>query len=143
MKRFNYRAKEKETGKTIKGNIQAENERTAGRLLVEQGYIPQTITEEGTGLLNKANRVTAKDRIMFTRQLATLIGAGLPLASSLRTVTDQTQSKAMKPSSKKSSPPSNLVKASTTPLLCTKISSMAFTSPLSKPAKCLVLSTSP
>ena len=96
MKRFNYRAKEKETGKTIKGNIQAENERTAGRLLVEQGYIPQTITEEGTGLLNKANRVTAKDRIMFTRQLATLIGAGLPLASSLRTVTDQTQSKAMK-----------------------------------------------
>lgn len=96
MKRFNYRAKEKETGKTIKGNIQAENERTAGRLLVEQGYIPQTITEEGTSLLNKANRVTAKDRIMFTRQLATLIGAGLPLASSLRTVTDQTQSKAMK-----------------------------------------------
>ena len=95
MRRFNYKAKEKDTGKSIKGNIQAENEQTAGRLLVEQGYIPETITEEGTGLFGKG-RVTGKDRIMFTRQLATLIGAGLPLATSLRTVAEQTQGKAMK-----------------------------------------------
>ena len=95
MKRFNYRAKEKATGKSIKGSIQAENEQTAGRLLVEQGYIPQSVREEGAGLFGKT-RVSAKDRIMFTRQLATLIGAGLPLASSLRTVTEQTQAKGMK-----------------------------------------------
>lgn len=96
MKRFNYKAKDKETGKILKGNIQAENERTAGRLLIEQGYIPQSVTEEGTGLLGGKNRVTAKDRIMFTRQLSTLIGAGLPLATSLRTVSEQTQAKGMK-----------------------------------------------
>ena len=96
MKRFTYKAKDKSTGKLIKGNIQAENERTAGRLLIEQGYIPQSVIEEGTGLFGGKGHVTNKDRIMFTRQLATLIGAGLPLASSLRTVTDQTQSKAMK-----------------------------------------------
>ena len=95
MKRFNYRAKEKESGKIVKGNIQAENEQVAGRLLVEQGYIPQTVREEGAGLFGKGH-VSAKQRIMFTRQLATLIGAGLPLATSLRTVTDQTQDKAMK-----------------------------------------------
>ena len=47
MKRFNYKAKEKETGKVIKGNIQAENEQTAGRLLIEQGLIPQSVVEEG------------------------------------------------------------------------------------------------
>lgn len=96
MRRFNYKAKEKETGKSVKGSIQAENEQFAGRLLVEQGYIPESITEEGEGVLGSANRVTGKDRIMFTRQLATLIGAGLPLAASLRTVANQTEGKGMK-----------------------------------------------
>ena len=43
MKRFNYKAKDKETGKILKGSIQAENERIAGRLLIEQGYIPQSV----------------------------------------------------------------------------------------------------
>ena len=96
MKRYNYKAKEKGTGKSVKGSIQAENENIAGRLLVEQGFIPETISEEGAGVLGKQGRVTTKDRITFTRQLATLVGAGIPLASSLRTVAEQTQSKAMK-----------------------------------------------
>ena len=96
MKRLNYKAREKETGKLVKGNIQAETEQIAGRLLIEQGYIPQSVVEEGAGPLNKKGHVTTKDRIMFTRQLATLIGAGLPLAASLRTVAGQTESKAMK-----------------------------------------------
>ena len=97
MRRYNYKAKEKETGKLVKGSIQAENEQTAGRLLIEQGFLPLSVAEEGGGLFGGGNgHVTNKERIMFTRQLATLIGAGLPLAASLRTVTDQTQNKAMK-----------------------------------------------
>ena len=96
MKRFNYKAKEKGSGKAIKGTIQAENEQAAGRLLIDQGYIPESVVEEGAGLGGLLNHVTNKDRITFTRQLATLIGAGLPLASSLRTVAEQTQSKRMK-----------------------------------------------
>ena len=96
MKRFKYKAKDKKTGKLVKGNIQAENEQTAGRLLIDQGYIPETVTEEGGGLFGGEGRVTTKDRIMFTRQLSTLIGAGLPLATSLRTVAEQTNGKAMK-----------------------------------------------
>ena len=96
MRRFDYKAKEKKTGKLVKGSIQAENEQTAGRLLIEQGYIPETISDEGTGILGKQSRVSNKDRITFTRQLATLIGAGLPLAASLRTVAEQTQGKGMK-----------------------------------------------
>ncbi|MBQ3445306.1 type II secretion system F family protein [Candidatus Saccharibacteria bacterium] len=98
MKRFNYKAKNKETGKNIKGSLQAENEMAAGRALVEQGLVPITIVEEGATnpLFKLKGRVKAKDRILFTRQLATLIGAGLPLAASLRTVTDQTQEKGMR-----------------------------------------------
>lgn len=97
MKRFNYKAKEKATGKIVKGSIQAETEQIAGRLLIDQGYIPESVTEEGEGIFGKRQtRVTNKDRITFTRQLSTLIGAGLPLAGSLRTVVEQTQSKGMK-----------------------------------------------
>lgn len=98
MKRFDYRAKDKSTGKTIKGSIQAESERMAGKLLVEQGYIPDTITEYGKGniLVKASNKVRAKDRIVFTRQFSTLIAAGLPLSVSLRTIVDQTDSKGMR-----------------------------------------------
>ena len=98
MRRFNYKAIDPKTGKQVKGVIQAETERTAGKLLVEQGYAPEKIEEEGNGgwLAKFTNRVTSKDKIVFTRQFATLIGAGLPLAASLRTVGEQTTSKAMR-----------------------------------------------
>ncbi|MBR3052239.1 type II secretion system F family protein [Candidatus Saccharibacteria bacterium] len=96
MRRFNYKAKDKKTGKEVKGSIQAENEQTAGHLLIDQGYVPLSISEEGAGLFGGKGHVTTKDRITFTRQMATLIGAGLPLAASLRTVAEQTQAKAMK-----------------------------------------------
>lgn len=98
MKRFNYHAKDKKTGKMIKGNIQAENEHLAGRLLVDQDLIPDSVVEEGTSnpFAKFNSHIGTKDRIMFTRQLATLIGAGLPLSASLRTVTEQTENKGMK-----------------------------------------------
>ncbi|MDO5480238.1 MAG: type II secretion system F family protein [Candidatus Saccharibacteria bacterium] len=97
MKRFNYRAKEKATGKQVKGSIQADNERLAGKLLVEQGLVPDSLVEEGTTnpFTKFNNRITGKDRIMFTRQLSTLVGAGLPLSASLRTVVEQTENKGM------------------------------------------------
>ena len=98
MKHYDYKAKDKITGKTVKGSIQANDERTAGRLLVEQGLVPDTILEEGAGsfIFHMTDRITTKDRITFTRQLSTLIGAGLPISASLRTVADQTQSKGMR-----------------------------------------------
>ena len=46
MRRFEYKARDSKTGKIVKGAIQAENERTAGKLLIEQGYTPDKITEE-------------------------------------------------------------------------------------------------
>lgn len=98
MKRYNYKAKDKATGKIVSGSVQAESERAAGRILIDQGYTPQKITEEvADGLLNKLqNRITTKQRIVFTRQFATLIGAGLPLSTSLRMMAEQTEEKPMK-----------------------------------------------
>jgi type IV pilus assembly protein PilC len=97
MRRYNYRAKDNDTGRVLKGSIQAESERAAGKLLLERGYIPEKLTEEGTGLFASAStKVPSKERIVFSRQFATLIGAGLPLANSLRTIIDQTVNKPMR-----------------------------------------------
>lgn len=98
MKRFSYKAKEISSGKIVKGVIQADSERAAGKLLIEQGYTPENIVEEGqAGVFSKvASKIRNKDRIVFTRQFATLIGAGLPLSNSLSTLAEQTESKPMK-----------------------------------------------
>ncbi|MDO4987053.1 MAG: type II secretion system F family protein [Candidatus Saccharibacteria bacterium] len=98
MRRFLYKATDPETGKNVKGIIQAETEQAAGKLLIAQGLAPDTIeAEDMNGWLAKMqNKVTPKDKITFTRQFATLIGAGLPLSNALRTVNDQTSAKGMK-----------------------------------------------
>ncbi len=98
MRRFNYKAKDSKTGKSVKGAIQAENEMAAGKLLLDQGYIPDSVVEEDTGgwVEKLRTRVSGKDRIVFTRQFATLIGAGLPLSNALRTLSEQTDSRGMR-----------------------------------------------
>lgn len=97
MKRFEYRARNKKTGKSQKGIVQADNEREAGKILIERGFIPDKIFEEGSNKIFRGNqKVTSKNRVVFTRQFATLIGAGLPLSNSLRTLSDQTKDKPTK-----------------------------------------------
>lgn len=96
MKRFNYEAKDTSTGKRIKSVVQAESEQAAANVLLKQGFAPLNITEEGGGdsfFSKLSGRITVKDRIVFSRQLATLIGAGLPLAQSMRTIAEQTENK--------------------------------------------------
>ena len=98
MRRYAYRARDSKTGKPVKGVIQAENDRAAGKLLLDQGFIPDSVeqTDENSWLAKLQSRVSAKDKIVFTRQFATLIGAGLPLSNSLRTLIEQTQSRPMR-----------------------------------------------
>jgi len=96
MKKFNYEARDQATSRVVKSSIQADSETAAARLLIKQGFVPLNIKEqngEGGFLGRITGRITTKDRVVFTRQLATLIGAGLPLSQSLHTVMDQTQNK--------------------------------------------------
>jgi type IV pilus assembly protein PilC len=96
MLEFDYVAKDRASNKQVHSTVKAESEKSAAKVLMEQGYTPLKITEktESKGLLAALrNRVSAKDRVVFTRQLATLINAGLPLAQSLHTVRDQTANK--------------------------------------------------
>ncbi len=96
MKKFIYEARDQATNKTVKAEIQAESETAAAKLLIKQGYSPLSIKEQmgdGSVLSRITGRITTKDKVVFTRQLATLIGAGLPLSQSLHTVIGQTANK--------------------------------------------------
>ncbi len=95
-----YNAKRVDGGAEVTAEVQAENEASAAKLLMGQGLFPVSITKkEDKGLLARTgvgNRVSAKDRIIFTRQLSTLITAGLPLTAALRSARDQISNKALR-----------------------------------------------
>lgn len=92
MKRFSYEAKEQATGSIVHATVQAESEQSAAQALIAQGFTPRDIKEvDDSNIIAKlTGRITTKDKVVFTRQLATLIGAGLPLSQSLHTVQTQT-----------------------------------------------------
>lgn len=99
MLTFTYTARDTAANKIVKSTVQAQSEREAAKLLTEQGIVPLEIHEESDkkGLFASfGNRISAKERVIFTRQLATLINAGLPLSQSLATVEEQTSSKPLK-----------------------------------------------
>lgn len=96
MKKFTYEARDRATNKLVKATLQAESENSAAQLLVKQGFVPLSIKEQigdGSFLARLTGRITTKDKVVFTRQLATLIGAGLPLSQSLHTAMEQTNNK--------------------------------------------------
>lgn len=95
---YNYTARDSATGKKIKSKVEADDARSATKLIQEQGYTPIEVVAAASRnpLARFKDRVKGKDRILFARQLATLINAGLPLMQSLRSVAGQTQSKPLK-----------------------------------------------
>jgi len=99
MLSYKYTARDPKTGEKTKAFVQADNIQNAAKLIRAQGLSPTNIEvqdDSSTGLLKYVNRVRTKDRILFTRQLATMINAGLPLIQSLRSVMSQTTSKPLK-----------------------------------------------
>lgn len=98
MLTFQYTARDTSTNKVVHSTVQAETERAAAKLLMGQGMVPLEIIEQSkkTNVVSQlANRITAKDRIIFSRQLATLINAGIPLAQALHSLADQAANKRM------------------------------------------------
>jgi type IV pilus assembly protein PilC len=93
---FTYQAKNPKTGQKIKAKVQADDERSAAQLIHEKGLTPIEIKLDREGGLLKFNRVKTKDKVLFSRQLSTLINAGLPLVQSLRQVNNQTTNKSLK-----------------------------------------------
>lgn len=84
MIRFRFKAKSKE-GLTRKGIVEAQSLASAANVLREQGLVIVELHElSATGpIFAMSNKVKFEDIVNFTRQLSTMIGAGLPLTDAL------------------------------------------------------------
>lgn len=91
MGAYQYQALKK-NGSTNKGVIEADSERHARQLLREQGLIPthiQVLNQKNIGIAK--SKISAADLSLFTRQLATLLAAGIPVEEALRGASEQTE----------------------------------------------------
>jgi len=99
MLNYQYTARNPATGEQVKATVEADSEGAAAKLISNQGLVPVDIRLGGNAsnpLAALTSRVSAKDRVLFSRQLSTLINAGLPLLQALRSVNQQTVSKPLK-----------------------------------------------
>ena len=75
----------------ISGEVEAANERSAVKLVQQQGLIVISLsTKSQFSLSFIKDRVTSSDVTNFTRQLATMINAGLPITEALLILRSQT-----------------------------------------------------
>jgi len=98
MLSYHYTARDPATGQYTKANVEADNEQAAAKLIRAEGLVPINIelSDKKVAGGGRRHRVKIKDKVLFSRQLSTLINAGLPLVQSLRTVNAQSQSKPLK-----------------------------------------------
>jgi type IV pilus assembly protein PilC len=95
MKVFSYVGKNKD-GELVNGEIEAENEMAASRVLTSRDVAPITISGEMPTSFNFFNRVSLKEKVLIVRQLATMINAGLPIAQALKTIEMQNSKASIK-----------------------------------------------
>lgn len=91
---FSYQATNV-SGKTVSGTITATDKATALALMSKQGLKPvsveiQSSVKKGNKGFFKA-KVKTSDLVLFTRQLSTMVSAGVPLLRSLTTMRDQVE----------------------------------------------------
>jgi len=101
MPLFHYRAKDRQ-GRSIAATIEAEDIRTAARILREKGYFISELKEPGKGLQKEISipalerGPNLKDIAIFSRQLATMLSAGLPIVQAIAILERQTENKKFK-----------------------------------------------
>lgn len=100
MIEFAYTAKDERAGKVVKGKISADNEMAAANILNSKQLFPIKIVPASSqnvfGNITLFNKVSGKSRVIFTRQLATLVKAGLPITQALNTSIEQVSDKNFK-----------------------------------------------
>lgn len=96
MANFKYKARDK-TGTMIMGNMEAASMEAVGMELGRMGHFPVSIkaaSAESAGVWNLPvpaafNRVKPRDLVLFSRQMATLFNAGIPLLTILSVLGEQ------------------------------------------------------
>lgn len=101
--KFNYKARSKD-GRVISGVMDTADRAAVVESLKKQGAKPISIHETGAadakGGVKKGGlfkpKVKIRDLVVFTRQLSTMVSAGVPLPRSLATLEQQSQNKYFK-----------------------------------------------
>ncbi|MDR3641056.1 MAG: type II secretion system F family protein [Humidesulfovibrio sp.] len=95
------------TGSNTKGVVEAATEDAAQDILAARGLIPTGVAETSapgtaqsgsflTDLSNRMQSIKPQDLILFTKQLKTMLNAGIPVLQSLDVLKDQTENPRLK-----------------------------------------------
>ncbi|HEY1660992.1 MAG TPA: type II secretion system F family protein [Verrucomicrobiae bacterium] len=97
MPSYNYTARETATGREIRNAIDAASEQAAIAALLNRNLLVLSIQERiGKKGKTKGGRVKLADLVVFTRQLATMVDAGIAIVQSLQALGDQSPNKVMR-----------------------------------------------
>ena len=97
MPSFVYVARETATGREIRNSVEAITEQAAITALLNRNLLVVSIQEKmGKKGKTSGGKVSLADQVMFTRQLATMIDAGLAMVQSLQALAEQTTNKVMR-----------------------------------------------
>src|SRR5512133_1836744 len=97
MSSFAYVARETATGREIRNSIDAVTEQAAIATLLNRNLLVVSIQEQvGRRGRTSGGSVALADLVVFTRQLATMIDAGLAMVQSLQALAEQTPNKVMR-----------------------------------------------
>src|SRR3989339_833166 len=96
---FAYKAKSSE-GSLVEGTVEAEEQRAAVDRLRSQKLVILEIRENTPNpfkdFFKKKGKVYSRDLVLFSRQLSTLVGAGVPIVQSLAILEAQAENPAFK-----------------------------------------------
>src|SRR5499425_1183011 len=97
MASFVYVARETASGREVRSSVEAANEQAAIAALLNRNMLVVSIQEKvGKKGTTAGGRVALADLVIFTRQLATMIDAGLAMVQSLQALAEQTTNKVMR-----------------------------------------------
>jgi len=97
MPSFAYTARETSTGREIRSSVESINEQTAIAALLNRNLLVVSIQEKiaKKGKM-QGGKVALADLVVFTRQLATMIDAGIAIVQALQALAEQTPNKVMR-----------------------------------------------
>jgi type IV pilus assembly protein PilC len=97
MPSFVYVARDTASGREIRNSLEAATEQAAIAALLNRNMLVVSIQEKvGKKGKTSGGAVALQDLVIFTRQLATMIDAGLAMVQCLQALAEQTQNKVMR-----------------------------------------------
>lgn len=103
MNEYTYNAMD-EAGAYLSGVLEAESPEEANLVLCRRGLVPCSVSERGSagtvrgsrGFSFRRKSVSARDLILFTKQIRTMLRAGIPVIKLLDVIENQTENQRLK-----------------------------------------------